>query len=146
MLGGYEYYWRFHHVVGHGLVFGLILSAILAFFAEKKIKCFLLFLALFHLHLVLDLLGSGPGWEIYYWWPFKMQSYEISFGWEFFSWQNQLAGALLLLWTIAIAVCQQRTPLEYIMPKLDQRLVKIIRFWNKAPIQIKPEQPATSNS
>ena len=78
----------------------------------------------FHLHLVLDYFGSGPGWGIHYFWPFS--NYEIlnPYAWNFLSWQNLCAAAFFLLWTIAIIVKSKRTPLEVIMPSLDQKIVQ----------------------
>ena len=45
------------------------------------------------------------------------------YGWDFYSWQNISAAFLLLLWTVAIAYYQKRTPLELLMPSLDRKLV-----------------------
>jgi hypothetical protein len=45
VLGGWDAYQTYHHKIAH--------------------------LALFHLHLVMDFVGSGPGWGIYYFWPFS---------------------------------------------------------------------------
>jgi hypothetical protein len=47
--------------------------------------------------------------------------------WEFYSWQNFLAGFLLLVWVLWIAVRDGRTPLEIIMPSLDKQLVQWLR-------------------
>ena len=47
---GSHFYERYHHVLGHNLTFAVI--ACLAYFA------------LFHLHLLMDYYGSGPGWGI----------------------------------------------------------------------------------
>ena len=72
----------------------------------------------------MDLLGSGEEWTIPYFLPFHKREFAWSFGWEFDSVQNKLAGLLLLLWCVWIAVYRKRTPLEYLMPKLDAQLVE----------------------
>lgn len=54
--------------------------------------------------------------------------------WEFYSWQNILASFLFLLWTVWIAYRKQRTPLEYLMPRLDRQLVQIGR--KPAPVPV----------
>ena len=66
---GDEAYWDWHHLRCHNLAFALILSAPLAAFSTLRIKAFFVYLALAHLHLILDYLGSGPGWPIHYGWP-----------------------------------------------------------------------------
>ena len=87
------------------------------------IASFVLFLALFHLHLLLDYYGSGPEWHIHYLWPMKAMIIRNPHAWEFYSWQNMLAFAVFLLWTSWIGWKKKRTPLECIMPKLDAQLV-----------------------
>src|SRR5262245_60059294 len=64
LLGGWESYWQYHHKVGHNLLIGGILAGLLTVFSAQRVKACFLYLALFHLHLVLDYFGSGPGWEI----------------------------------------------------------------------------------
>lgn len=121
---GQNAYWATHHIYGHNLVFALLLSGGLAAFCTSKLKSFLLFLGLVHLHFVLDLLGSGEGWTIPYWLPFDKTEYAWAFGWDLNDIENKLVGIALLLWCIGIAVCLKRTPLEFLMPKLDQQLAE----------------------
>jgi|ERR1051326_6356312 hypothetical protein len=62
ILTGQEAYWEYHHVVGHNLPAALLVAGILTFFSTNRRKVFWVYLGLFHLHLVLDYFGSGPGW------------------------------------------------------------------------------------
>ena len=64
-----ELYWDYHHKLGHCAAFGLLLAGALAAFSTRRALAFGTYLLLFHLHLVLDYYGSGPGWPIYYLWP-----------------------------------------------------------------------------
>ncbi len=129
---GRDAYWATHHVYGHNLLFALLLSAVLTVFSTAKFKCFLLFLALVHLHFALDLLGSGEGWGIPFWLPFDGREYEWSFGWEFDNWRNKAAALLLLGWCCRIAVRPGRTPFEWPMPNLDRQLVELARrLWKR---------------
>jgi hypothetical protein len=121
-----DYYVRYHHLLGHNLLFGVVASVILTAFSTHRFKAFVLYLALFHLHLVLDLLGSGPDWGIHYLWPFSSAEIQNPRGWELFSWQNFLAAGLLLVWTIVIAIRSKRTPLEVIRPSLDEKFVRAL--------------------
>jgi hypothetical protein len=121
---GQEAYWTYHHTFGHNVFTGIFISAALAAFTPgRRIASFVLFLALFHLHLLMDYFGSGPEWHIHYLWPMKSLIIKNPRAWEFYSWQNMLVFFLFLLWTIWIGWKKKRTPLECIMPKLDLQLV-----------------------
>jgi inner membrane protein len=122
-------YLDYHHVLAHSLPFGLIACAVLTIFSTHRIKALLLFLALFHLHLLLDYFGSGPGWDIYYFWPISKLRIPNSYSWEFYSIQNISFAFFLFLWTLAIAVRAGRTPLETLMPNLDREIVELLRKW-----------------
>lgn len=119
---GQDAYWEYHHLLGHNVVAGLLLSAVLACFSVARLKCFFIFLGLFHLHIAMDMFGSGACWKIYYLWPFSGAGIELPFCWDFYSWQNILAGVLFLVWTFLIIRMRRRTPLEYLMPDFDRRL------------------------
>lgn len=118
-----ELYWDLHHALGHCLLAGVVISSILTAFSTHRWKAFPIYLLLFHLHLVMDYLGSGPGWGLYYLWPFSDWEWINRNAWPFFSWQNLSAAGAFLIWTVLIARYQHRTPLECIMPSLDRRLV-----------------------
>jgi inner membrane protein len=118
---------HYHHLLGHNLLFVTIVALGLAAISTHKFKGFLLYLALGHLHILLDYFGSGPGWGIAYFWPFERHSYKTDLAWEFFSWQNLTAAGVLLVGTIVIAIRQRRTPVELIAPDLDRRFVKALR-------------------
>jgi hypothetical protein len=118
-----EAYWRFHHILGHSLAFAMVISMLLAAFSTHRAKSFVIYLALAHLHLLMDFFGSGPGWGIAYFWPLSAHPY----AWEFFSWQNITTAGVLLAWTMVIAARKGRTPLELITPDLDQRFVRWLR-------------------
>ena len=120
-------YVAFHHVLGHNLMFAVVTASVLTIFSTHWLKAFGLFLALFHLHLVLDYFGSGPGWGISYFWPFSRYEILNPNAWEFFSWQNLCAAGVFLFWTIAIIFRNRRTPLEAIMPVLDQKIVRVLK-------------------
>ena len=125
---GQDAYQRWHHVVCHNLPFGIIVSCVLAGFSRRsnagRLAIFGLYLLLFHLHLVMDYFGSGPGWPIVYLWPFSDFRLVNWQAWELASWQNTLTAAVLLAITVAIAIVKRRTPLEVLMPSLDAQLVR----------------------
>ncbi len=114
-------YWALHHKLGHGVLFGACLCALLAWFSPRSAFSLALYLSLFQLHLLLDVLGSGAHWDIFYLWPVSSFRIKTDVGWELYSWQNIAVFFALFAWTIWIAMYKQRTPLEWIMPSLDQR-------------------------
>ena len=127
LLAGQNAWWDYHHTLGHNLPYGLLLSLTLAVFSPHRLTAFLTYLALFHLHLVMDYLGSGPGWPIPYLWPLSTRQWLNPRAWPFYSWQNLTAAAATIVGTIYLARRQARTPLEALMPNLDRQLVRMIR-------------------
>jgi len=131
-----EAYWNYHHKLGHNLSFAILSSFLLMFFSASKtisrLELFLFYFLLFHLHLILDYFGSGPGWHIHYFWPFATLLIKSPHPWEFFSWQNILAFLVLLGWTVLIARSKKRTPFELIAPSVEARFFPITN--NKEPI------------
>src|SRR4051812_6397931 len=120
-------YQNYHHLLGHNLPFIVLVAMVLTIFSQHKLKAFLLYLCLGHLHLLMDLFGSGPGWGIAYLFPFSRHAYKTGLAWEFFSWQNITMASVLLVWVIVIAIRQGRTPVELITPDLDRRMVAWLR-------------------
>ena len=125
---GREAYWDTHHVLGHNLAYGLALSAILAAFTTRGPRGvgFVMYLALYHLHLLMDYYGSGPGWGIPYLWPLSGRQWQRADAWAFYSWQNISAAGAMVAWTVLIIFGRRRTPLEAVMPNLDRQLVRRI--------------------
>jgi inner membrane protein len=125
ILFGPEAYWDYHHKLGHNAAFGLVLCLLLTLMSRGKVLVFCLLIWLFHLHLLMDFFGSGPGWPICYFWPFSNRAWDNRhWSWEFYSWQNISTAIALLAWTVAIAIYRSRTPLERLMPSLDRQLVE----------------------
>lgn len=126
-----EMYWKFHHLLGHNLLFSAFAAAVFCCFSEHKAKMLCLCFALFQLHMVMDMFGSGELWTISYLWPFSSREFSISCSWALYSWQNILAGILLIAWTLLVIKYQRRTPLEVLMPKLDRQIVEIFNKGKK---------------
>jgi hypothetical protein len=126
---GQEAYWDYHHRLGHNLPYGLLLCLVLAAFSTRGLRLLGLcvYLLVFHLHLVMDYYGSGPGWGIPYLWPFSQTEWRRADAWPFYSWQNISAALATIAWAVFIARRQGRTPLEAMMPNLDRQLVGTIR-------------------
>jgi len=128
ILFGQQAYWNWHHRVCHNLPFGILACLILATISGKTFRLFILYLALFHLHIDMDIFGSGQGWGIFYFWPFSNWMFDNThLSWDFYSWQNLTIAGAFLIWSLIIAIRAGRTPLEAIMPDLDRQLVRVLR-------------------
>jgi inner membrane protein len=130
IVAGESAYQTYHHLLGHNLLFALVIATTLSAFSRGRriASVFILYLALAHSHLLMDYFGSGPNWPIYYLWPFDWSfKFRNQNGWEFTSWQNTTTAAILLIWTIAIAIVKRRTPVELLTLGLDEQLVKSAR-------------------
>ncbi len=134
---GEDWYWKFHHILGHNVFFGLLTAGALAAIGGRKRLTFPVYLALFHLHLVMDYFGSGPGWKIHYFWPVSQVGYKTDWVWNLTSWQNMSAAVVLLAWTAVIVYLLRRTPLELISPRLDRVGVDAIAR-RRQPTSVEP--------
>ena len=127
LLAGQDLYGQWHHVLTHGFVSALVISGGLAAFARRKAAVFGLGLAAFHLHLWCDLLGSGPGWPLFYFWPFNREQWFWSGQWDLASWQNGLIGLGATLAVLACALPYGRTAVELFSLQADGKVVAALR-------------------
>lgn len=127
LLGGEELYGKWHHVLTHGALSAVVIAGLLALFARRKAMVFALGLAAFHLHLVCDLAGSGPGWPIYYLWPFSRAELMWSGQWNLASVQNSVIGLAVTLTALWCAMPLGRTVFELFSPKYDAVVVTTLR-------------------
>ncbi|MBL8915065.1 MAG: metal-dependent hydrolase [Archangium sp.] len=127
LLGGEEMYGKWHHVLTHGALSAVILSGIFTLFARRKALVFVLCFLAFHLHLLCDLAGSGPGWPIYYLWPFSRAELMWSGQWNLASWQNSVIGLAITLTALWFAMPLGRTVFELFSAKYDAVVVTTLR-------------------
>ena len=139
-------YWDYHHKLGHNVFAALLFAGVLTIFSTtRKPLAFVSYLALAHLHLVLDYFGSGQGWAIDYLWPVAPDFHVTNpHAWGFASWQNYAAFGVLLAWTVFIAARYRRTPIELLAPRLDRVALAFVPTWwmslkPDAPLPIKSE-------
>jgi len=78
---GRNAYERWHHVLTHNLLSALVVSACAMLVARQKVATTMLALAAFHVHLLLDVAGSGPEWTIAYFYPFAPVELGVSWAW-----------------------------------------------------------------
>jgi hypothetical protein len=128
LLWGLDAYGQWHHVIGHGLLGALLTTVVCGFLGQDRMKVSLLAFAVFHLHLMCDLLGSGLEWPIQYWWPLSNAVYATPYGWELDSWQNWVIGVAALLWILRLGIRTGHTFAEcFVTARLDHDIVQTLR-------------------
>ncbi len=126
ILWGEQAYLTAHRAVGHSLLFGLVLLAITVFCATAPLATGALAALSFHLHLLLDVVGTG-GRPVRYLWPFTDWSWTWSGHWTLASWPNGVVIALTVLGVLVVAWRRGRTPVECLSQRADRFLMRHAR-------------------
>ena len=138
ILAGPDAYGRWHHALTHGLFAGLLVAVLFAWWAKNRFAVWGLTLAVFHLHLVCDFLGSGIEWPIQYFWPLSDTFYSTPYGWELDAWQNWVTGVLLIIICGRLAVTSGRSFAETFLTKNGDDLVVLALRQRFAPDRVGP--------
>lgn len=80
-------YVALHRAAAHGLLFALLWTALTLTSADRPGSAAALVLLSFHIHLLLDLVGTG-GLAIRYLWPFSQRGWAYAGHWTLASWPN----------------------------------------------------------
>jgi len=141
---GYYWYTRFHHVLCHNILFGVILAVAAYAAARRRWATALLCFFVFHLHLLGDLVGAkGPGdsfWTIPYLWPFSAREWLWEGQWMLNAWPNVVITALLMAVTLFAAWREGFSPVGLFSERADRAVVAALRKRFGAPD--KGETPA----
>lgn len=131
IVGGVQSYWDYHHIVAHNAAFAVIASVACAMLTPNRAANAMRFMVIIHLHFIMDLFGSGRNWGIAYAWPFEIKEYFASRAWELGAWQNYTALVVFAVWSIAVALVQRRTPLEYVAPRFHSGVLRACNLMPK---------------
>jgi inner membrane protein len=121
-----ELYAAWHHRLAHGAPWAA-LTAIGVGLACRSPRAAVLGVAAFHTHIAMDLVGSGPGWPILYWYPFTDTEWLPSWQWDLASWQNLLFGVAVVACCLTIGVRHGRTPVELVSTRADDAVTRTLR-------------------
>lgn len=127
LLAGVDAYAKWHHLLTHGLIAAVSFSVLFAMLARQKLAVGGLSFVAFHLHLLCDLAGSGPGWPISYWYPFSRDEWMWNGQWNLASWQNSVIGLAATLAVLGCALPLGRTAVELFSTKVDAKVVTALR-------------------
>jgi hypothetical protein len=127
LLGGLDAYARYHHLLFHGALGAALTAAACAALARRRWPVLGLALVAFHLHVLCDLAGSGPGWPIFYFWPFSRAEWFWDGQWDLASWQNSAIGLLATLLCLGAALVLRRTFVEVLSVRWDAAVTATLR-------------------
>lgn len=128
LLAGEDWYGKYHHVLFHGYVGAAVTTALCVAFARRRWAVGGLALLAFHLHLICDLAGSGPGWPIAYFWPTSDRLLSWDGQWDLASWQNAVIGLAITLACLGCALLPlRRTFVEVFSTRGDAEVTRTLR-------------------
>ena len=130
------FYMHYHHYLLHGAFGAILIASMLILFAQRKCRVALLSLAVFHLHVLCDFVGSrGPSpedlWPIFYFGPFDKDPMWIWKGqWRLDAWPNRVLSVALFVWALWLAVPRGYSFVGVFSWRLDQVFVGVLRKWH----------------
>lgn len=131
------FYSNYHHVLLHGVFGAVLLAGVMACFAQRRWRVALLALAVVHLHLLCDLVGSrGPStvdlWPIFYFAPFTKEVMWIWKGqWPLDGWLNRMICLGLFAWAMWLAVESGHSVVATFNRRADRVFVEVLRKWRQ---------------
>lgn len=144
-----EVHMQVHHVWTHGIGFVLV-TGLLALFLSRLLhrrsssgppeeeaapvsdigvagKVAVLAMIASVLHVLGDVLASGPDWPVFPLMPFSRVSWGYAWSWSLADWPNLLILGLCLLAARQYAVWRGRSVVEVVSVRLDRAFVRLVR-------------------
>jgi hypothetical protein len=129
---------EYHHVLAHNLTFGVIVAAVGAAVAVRKILTPVMILLSFHIHLLGDLVGArgpeGYQWPIPYLYPFS-EAMNLTWDgqWALNAWPNFAITAAAIAVVFYMGWKKGATPLEMVSPGANRAFVQAVRRRTGSP-------------
>ncbi len=127
------FWWTdYHHILGHNLTFGAIVTVGSFVIAKSRWKTALLTFLAFHLHLLGDIIGGrGPDgyqWPIPYFYPFS-EAWQLVWArqWELNAWPNFVVTFMVLGFMFYVAWKRGYSPLEMVSASANRAFVQTLR-------------------
>lgn len=130
-----HFYGQYHHYLLHGIFGAAVITLLLTCFAKQRWRVALLSLALFHLHLLCDFVGSrGPSpedlWPIFYFGPFDKDPMWVWKGqWRLDGWQNRIVCLMLFACSLRLSVTRGHSVVGVFNRRADAVFVGVLRGW-----------------
>ncbi len=131
-LDSYELYARYHHVVGHNILFAAALTVGCALLARRKLVVGGLAALAVHIHFLEDVVGSGgpdgSQWEIPYLLPFSPSwQWSVPWQWALNAWPNVAFTTALLALALCVAWSRGLSPVGLFSARADAAVVRTLR-------------------
>jgi hypothetical protein len=144
LLYSQEAYFTYHHVLCHNLLGCFLWALVVALLSRDRMRCVALAVLNWHLHLACDYFGSRGPWESPPWvLPYLFPAvggwsdgefvgpawYWNPWQWPLNAWPNLLVTVIALVGWIYIAVRLNRTWFEFVWPRFDAEVCRMLRKW-----------------
>lgn len=120
-----------HHRYTHGISFVLVVGVAAWFLASgdraNRARIAMFAAAAAALHCFLDVVGGGPTWPIYPYWPVSSTSFHAEWSWTIGQWPNIVLLFLCLAGIFIYARLAGRSPMECFGDRADGWLVRVVR-------------------
>lgn len=131
-LDSYEFYARYHHVLGHNVLFAFLLTLGCVLLARRRLLVGALGALAVHLHFAADVVGSagpdGSHWEVPYLLPFSRSwQWAVPWQWALNAWPNIVLTIVLLALALCIAWLRSFSPVGLVSERADSVLVATLR-------------------
>lgn len=130
--GDAEYFSAFHHILGHNMLAGLLMTGALAACATRRARVAAVSAVLFFLHILCDIVGSrgpdGEPWAIPWLYPFDGGSVLTWSGqWEVNAWPNIILTIILIFLFFRQTRDLGWSPFRLISERADAAFVSTLR-------------------
>ena len=131
-LDSYELYARYHHVLGHNILFAAGVTLACVLLAKRKLLVGVLAAVAVHLHFLEDVVGSrgpdGSQWEVPYLLPFSHAwQWSVPWQWALNAWPNVVFTIVLLVLALYVAWSRGVSPVGLVSARADRALVRTLR-------------------
>jgi inner membrane protein len=134
---GSEWFFRYHHLLLHGLLGALLVLGGVALCGLRSWRVLGLCLLTFHLHLLCDVVGSrgptaGDLWVIHYWAPMTLSGgVAWTHQWALNAWPNFVLTAGLICWVLMRVRNGGVTPVSLVSGIAERKVVEAVRGFGK---------------
>jgi inner membrane protein len=127
-----NFYSNYHHQLAHNISVAILGLFTMLLFAQRKLRTAFVFLIVFHLHLLCDLIGArgpeGYQWPIPYLFPFSSAvQLTWKYQWSLNGWQNFVITILMCGMVFIISWKKGFSPLEMFSARADKLFVQTLK-------------------
>lgn len=127
-----NFYSNYHHQLAHNVSAAIVGLLAMLLLAKKKLLTAFIFLIVFHIHLLCDLIGArgpeGYQWPIPYLFPFSSgMQLTWKYQWALNGWQNSVITIVMLGVVFIISHRKGFSPLELFSAKADKLFVQTLK-------------------